>query len=622
MEHFTNNDFVNEKTKNIKKNAVPQKYKELQFIKVLTPTKTYDGHPHFPETSQTPEYKKQQDYDDFNKITYLPTPTKKYKNTDNTSSCSTSDLTPKTKLLLDSTRNLPSPSTQLLSSPQPSSKKSLFKIVNKLENTIKNQKNKLKNKRSSISKLRNNLLTYKSKYNNHNILDSLHFPSKESKTLVKMQVSRKKKTTKTWATDEKNLALSIFYKSPSTYKFLRISKNINLPAESSLKRWIGNSKFKTGFNPNVFKQLKIKADTMDEQERYCTLVFDEMKIKNFLEYSKYLDLVEGYEDLGPLGRSNKLAGQAMVFLIRGLYASWKLPISYFFAATSVKHTDLSILLKDVIEKLLDCGFIVTAMICDQGKNNIAALVNDLKMTKNAPFIEVKGKQIYSIFDVPHLFKNLRNNFKSNNFIFKGKETSFKDLKDVYEIDKKSGTSRALLKITDSHMNPGPFQLMSCKLAMQLFSNSMAAAMETCIMSKQLQSNTALNTLDMIKELNHLLDVLNSKSLFDKNSFKCAISQERPQQLEFLLKTKSWLANLKKVKSKCRQEERPPCFDGLMWTINSIEMIYNQQKELGYNYLLTNRLTSDVIENTFSVFRQRGGYNRYFKYFFNFNFCMK
>lgn len=138
------------------------------------------------------------------------------------------------------------------------------------------------------------------------------------------------------------------------------------------------------------------------------------------------------------------------------------------------------------------------------------------MTKNAPFIEVKGKQIYSIFDVPHLFKNLRNNFKSNNFIFKGKETSFKDLKDVYEIDKKSGTSRALLKITDSHMNPGPFQLMSCKLAMQLFSNSMAAAMETCIMSKQLQSNTALNTLDMIKELNHLLDVLNSKSLFDKN----------------------------------------------------------------------------------------------------------
>jgi len=71
-----------------------------------------------------------------------------------------------------------------------------------------------------------------------------------------------------------------------------------------------------------------------------------------------------------------------------------------------------------------------------------------------------------------------------------------------------------------------------------------------------------------------------------------------------------------VKSKSRQEERPPCFDGLLWTINSIEMLYNQQKEQGYNYLLTNRLTSDVIENTFSVFRQRGGYNRYIKYILN------
>lgn len=74
------------------------------------------------------------------------------------------------------------------------------------------------------------------------------------------------------------------------------------------------------------------------------------------------------------------------------------------------------------------------------------------------------------------------------------------------------------------MNLGPFQLMSCNLAMQLFSNSMAATIKTCIMSKQLKSNTALNTLDMVKEFN-LLDVLNSKLLFDKNKFKCVISQE-------------------------------------------------------------------------------------------------
>lgn len=65
---------------------------------------------------------------------------------------------------------------------------------------------------------------------------------------------------------------------------------------------------------------------MSQAERNCTLIFDEMKIKNYLEYSKFFNLVERFEDLGPKGRSNKLAGQAMVFMIRRLYSSWKMPI--------------------------------------------------------------------------------------------------------------------------------------------------------------------------------------------------------------------------------------------------------------------------------------------------------
>jgi len=68
--------------------------------------------------------------------------------------------------------------------------------------------------------------------------------------------------------------------------------------------------------------------------------------------------------------------------------------------------------------------------------------------------------------VPHLFKNLRNHFIRNNFLFNGKEVSFKDLKDTYETDKKNSTSRPLLHITDAHINPGPFQKIASKIAMQ------------------------------------------------------------------------------------------------------------------------------------------------------------
>ncbi|CAI6364157.1 unnamed protein product [Macrosiphum euphorbiae] len=129
MEHFMNNNFTNEKTKNLKKNVVPKKYEEPQSIKVLTPTKTYGGHPFFPKSIQTLGYKKRQNCDDFDEL-YIQTTKKIFKNTDNKSPCLTSDLTPKTKLLLDSTRNLPSPSVQSpINSPRSSSKKNHYLIL-------------------------------------------------------------------------------------------------------------------------------------------------------------------------------------------------------------------------------------------------------------------------------------------------------------------------------------------------------------------------------------------------------------------------------------------------------------------------------------------------------------
>lgn len=64
-------------------------------------------------------------------------------------------------------------------------------------------------------------------------------------------------------------------------------------------------------------------------------------------------------------------------------------------------------------------------------------------------------------------------------------------------------------------------------------------MKTCIMTQQLKSKTAPNTVEMIKQLNDLLDCLNSNSLFNSNPFKCALSDKCPRQLEFLLKAKTW-----------------------------------------------------------------------------------
>lgn len=209
---------------------------------------------------------------------------------------------------------------------------------------------------------------------------------------------------------------------------------------------------------------------------------------------------------------------------------------------------------EAVQRLLDCGFIIKAVICDQGSNNVAAL-KLLNVEKDKPFFEINGKKIYSIFDTPHLYKNFRNHFMKSNFIFKDEEVSFQDLRDVYNINKNSGSSRSLLKITDTHISPGPFQLMSCKLAIQLFSKSMSAAIKTCVYTGQLKSKTGLQTANMLTCFNDLFDVLNSKSLYNSNPYKCALSVERPQQIQFLQKAKLLFETLEKKCDKSKKKTR-------------------------------------------------------------------
>jgi hypothetical protein len=207
---------------------------------------------------------------------------------------------------------------------------------------------------------------------------------------------------------------------------------------------------------------------MSEDEKFCTLVFDEMKIKSYLEYNKSLDRVEGFEDLGFLGRKKCLGQQAMVFCARGLYSSWKMPLGYFIIHSSMKFTDLKVILIRCIENLFDVGLKVCAIVSDQGTNN-QATYKALGMTSDRPYFYVHEEQIFSIYDVPHIFKNLRNNWLTNDILFKNNKVSFSDVRAVYNIDKQS-TSRCLLKLTDAHINPNAFQKMKCKLALQIFSH--------------------------------------------------------------------------------------------------------------------------------------------------------
>lgn len=171
-----------------------------------------------------------------------------------------------------------------------------------------------------------------------------------------------------WTLQEKNVALSFYYKSVSTYKFMR-SKGCILPGPSTIRSWTTKFVSKPGHNKKLFKLLKLKTESMTSKQRQCVLLFDEMAIKSYIEFSKNKDLIEGFEDLGEFGRRSVPAKQVLVLMVRGLYSNWKIPLSFYFSRSGVAAHHLFQIIKSTLLNLNTIGLNPLAIICHQSSVN-------------------------------------------------------------------------------------------------------------------------------------------------------------------------------------------------------------------------------------------------------------
>lgn len=375
----------------------------------------------------------------------VTTPTKTYKRSRSditelvfTSPSSTFN-TPQRKKVQDII-NMPSPTSIVDENDTPKKKK--------LKTKIDQQRIKLRNKSTQICKLKRSVSRFGTRNTLRNLMLLYEFPSKNSGVIVTMQLRNKKIP---WTLEEKYLALTLYYKSLSAYKYLRL-QNIKLPGPSTIRKWISQSKFLPGLSLSFLSHIKKKFDGKSEKEKIYTISFDEIYIKEFLEYSKGYDFIEGSEDFGKYGRSNKSANSVMVFMARGIFYQWKFPVAYFLTHSGVKTKMLNKLIINIIIELFNVGLCPKMSVCDQGTNNQSAL-KSLGIDENKPYFYVNKNRVFSIFDVPHLVKSLRNNFIDCFFKKGDLQFAFKDIVEVYQIDKKNTKSKAILKITEAHIIP-------------------------------------------------------------------------------------------------------------------------------------------------------------------------
>ena len=246
----------------------------------------------------------------------------------------------------------------------------------------RNLKKSLQSSAKIIKRQKNKYIRLKKKIEGENVvnLNKFKFKSETSKVFTNMQFRKGKKQ---WSDEEKKFCMALYYKSPATYNFL-LNSGVILAAPTTIKNWLQETNCLPGLNDDLFNNIKQKFLGVSLKERACTICFDEMSIKVDLEYTKKYDFVEGFEDFGGGERSNLESKYALVFVARGVYNNWKIPLAYFLSNKGVDSDKLIMIIKSVINKLFDCGLLPKVCVCDQATTNVRAM-KLLGATKDDPF---------------------------------------------------------------------------------------------------------------------------------------------------------------------------------------------------------------------------------------------
>ncbi len=232
--------------------------------------------------------------------------------------------------------------------------------------------------------------------------------------------SSNKGRTVTWSSEtiQRSIAIRLVV-GRNGYEYLR-TLSYPLPSYRTLCQHMQNAPFAPGVQNDVLGWLRLKMEKKSESEKLCVLLIDEMQLKQRTEFDKGLHRLVGYVSTETLpgnaasDADKELASHAMVFMLRGLTASWKQTVAYLFTGASLKREPNWEFTKQVIEASEAAGFRIQGVVTDMGPVN-TALWNYVgiqsgrgKLTEFIAHPCSADRRLYFIADPPHLLKNLWN----------------------------------------------------------------------------------------------------------------------------------------------------------------------------------------------------------------------
>jgi len=405
----------------------------------------------------------------------------------------------------------------------------------------------------------------------------------------------------------KQLALTIYFFGPIAYRFL---KNIlQLPTPRTLRRITQKIEIGTGLNDVLFNSMELKFKNLKEDARDCVLCVDEMSIKTNLFYNLSKDTIIGFNQSNET-KTYEPAKHVLCFMVKSLNYKWKQPVAYYFINNSCTGLPLQNTIFAVISRLQSISVNIRVFTTDQGAN-FYSFANKVYVTSERPYFFVNGYKIYYVFDPPHLLKSTRNNFFKYNLEVLNNLTDKKYLNDFYHADQ--GINRCAPKLTDAHINPGPFQKMKVSYASQVFSATVAAGMRSCVEYGTLP-RAAETTVNFIEYMDKLFDILNSKTKAASKKLNLPFKNTTDQR-DHLIMMLDIFNNMRVLGTKIVDgnityidvSKRMKFISGWKITINSLLQLWDDIQTPGYT-LCTYRVNQDDLENLFGNFRNQNGNN--------------
>ncbi|KAB0796798.1 hypothetical protein PPYR_10859 [Photinus pyralis] len=281
------------------------------------------------------------------------------------------------------------------------------------------------------------------------------------------------------------------------------------------------------------------------------------------------------------------------------------------------------MIKKIIEECQVIGVEVIATICDQGAANRAAINSLLRDT--AEYLQTQGienryhgflikkQEVVPLYDVPHLFKGIRNNLMKYNARFTQndviKVAKWEHIEKFYLLDTMDPT-RLCVKLTDAHIYAKHMNKMKVSLMTQVFSWNVGSLMKR-ISQWNIESDCKLpreaeETADLILFLDSLFDSLNgnSRSAPISKPFKAGVTSTSPHKL-------SWTDAIRLLQSLkfCDHEKsvQVPSVVNLVKTLKGF--LYLRSKlVLRMEYFLPRAFNQDCVENFFAAIRSYGRRN--------------